>query len=402
MGTLGTRHSDVPAKAKPLTPVFDKARNRWRLSVPRNQSPSGQRQRLYYETKRRAEQEALRIRSMNDQWGTESRKISAALAEDAARASEILGDSTVSLSSLAEAYIEAQSARMQSVTFNVAWRLFRESRETKSDDHQRTLDRIGATLLSEIAETNLRDLTAAKLEAVLTAHYKSAHSFNLALRSINPLFEMGLRKQPPWIDANPCRAIDKRETGRAGPVAIVTVAQAKKLLDACRNWRTDKTLDKNYRVDATDALPAVAIMLFAGVRPKEMTRLQWKDIDLEAGTLFISNLKAKTDRSREIEMPETLIKWLKKCATETMDDESLVVPNNWKRKIQVIRKKAGIATSGRDQLRKSFASYHLRAFEDVNKTRSILGHETDEILFTNYRNAVRKKDAVEFWNVFVD
>lgn len=400
--------SKIPAtkkaakKAKPLTPVFDKKRNSWRLSVPATIAPDGKRQRLFFDTKTAAEIEVQRLRGMTEKWGSEGRKISAALAQDAAKAAELLEGHDISLTALAASYIEAQEARTKSVSFAEAWRQFRESREEKSAEHLRALDRIGGKLVDEVGKVNLRDLSADRLEKAISKHFKSVHSFNLALRSISPLFNMALRKSPAWIDANPCKAIDKKDTGRAGPISIVSVAEARTLLKSCKDWTKDKKIHDNYKVDATDALPAVAIMLFAGVRPAEIKRLEWEDVDLDEGTIFISNRKAKTDRSREIEMPDTLLDWLKATAPKAPERTGNVVPSNWKRKIQIVRTKAGIATTGRDQLRKSFASYHLRAFDDVNKTRAIMGHETDDVLFTNYRNAVRKKDALQFWQILPD
>lgn len=387
-------------RSKPLSPVFDTNRKTWRLSVPASKSATGKRQQLFFKTQRAADIEAERIKGMADKWGSEGRKIRADLATDAAKAEELLTAAAieVTLTQLATAHIEAHKRRSESVSFTEAWDTFRASRDGKSDEHLRALDRIGDKLVGEIGKVNLRDLEQNQIEAAIQKHFPTAHAFNLALRSVSPLFNMAMRKDPAWIDRNPCKLIDKRDTGRAGPVTVVTVEEARKLIQACKDWSEDQTVGENWQVDASDALPAVAIMLFAGVRPYEVKRLEWEDINLEEGTIFISNRKAKTDRSREIEMPDTLLAWLRELAPE-QPRTGPVCPANWKRKIQVVRKKAGIATSGRDQLRKSFASYHLRAFDDINKTRSIMGHETHDMIFTNYRNAVRKKDALQFWQI---
>lgn len=388
------------SKSKPMTPVFDEGRKSWRLSVPVSLSPTGKRQQVFFKTKGAAEIEAERIKGMADKWGSEGRKIRADLATDAAKAEELLkaANLEVTLTQLATAHIEAHRRRSASVSFAEAWDTFRESRDGKSAEHLRALDRIGDRLVAEIGKVNLRDLDQNQIEAAIQKHFPTAHAFNLALRSVSPLFNMAMRKDPAWIDRNPCKQIDKRDTGRAGPVTVLTVHESRELIKACKDWSEDKTVGENWQVDASDALPAVAIMLFAGVRPYEVKRLEWEDVDLEEGTIFVSNQKAKTDRSREISMPDTLLAWLKHSAPEE-PRTGPVCPANWKRKIQVVRKKAEIATTGRDQLRKSFASYHLRAFDDINATRSIMGHETDNVIFTNYRNAVRKKDALQFWQI---
>lgn len=387
-------------KIPSLTPVKDDASGKWKINVPADKSDTGKRQRLYYESKREADMEAERIKGMANKWGSEGRKIRADLATDAAKAEDLLKEAglDITLTSLATQHIEAHRLRSQSVDFATAWEHFRASRSMKSVEHLRALDRIGEKLVGEIGKMNLRDLDKNQIEAAIQKSYPTSHAFNLALRSVSPLFKLAMRQEPVWIDHNPCSLIDMRDTGRAGPVTVLTVQECRELIKACKDWSKDETINANWQVDASDALLAVVIQLFSGVRPKEVTRLVWEDIDLDEGTIFISNQKAKVDRSREISMPDTLLTWLKHCAPEE-PRTGRVCPSNWKRKIQIVRKKAGIATTGKDQLRKSFASYHLQAFGDVNATRAIMGHETDDVLFTNYRNAVRKKAALQFWQI---
>ena len=75
-------------KATPITPVFDENRNRWRLSIPKKYSHSGKRERKFFKTKGQAEIEAERLKAMLLQWGSQSRKIPADVAQDALRAQQ--------------------------------------------------------------------------------------------------------------------------------------------------------------------------------------------------------------------------------------------------------------------------------------------------------------------------
>ena len=387
-------------KAPRITPVFDENRNRWRLSVPKKYSLSGKRERKFFKTKRQADIEAERLKAMLEEWGAKSRKIDADLATDAQKAHEILLSAGIedSLSSIANAFVEQAKVRSASVSFEAAFDAYRQSRQDHRKTYLYSIERIIGKVTQVLGQTNLRDITGEKIEKVLEQHFPNPSTFDNALRTLSPLFSMAQKRSPAWIDHNPCNGIEKRVRGRKGPVAILTIRESRQLIAACADLTSDTSLPDNLKVNASDALSAVCIMLFAGVRPAEIKRLTWRNLDLEEGTLFIANTAAKTDRSREIAMPETLIAWLK--FAETNNDESMLIcPPNWDRKIKAIRHKAGIAKSGKDQLRKSFASYHLQAFGDVNATRSIMGHETDEVFFTNYRNAVRKKDALEFWEI---
>ena len=387
-------------KATPITPVFDQNRNRWRLSIPKKYSLSGKRERKFFKTKGQAEIEAERLKAMLLQWGSQSRKIPADVAQDALRAQQILKSEGLgeSLSAIAEEFVKRTRMRNASVSFEAARVAYKKTRDGLSATYLGSLDRILNKVNEDLGYVNLRDLTGESVERILEKHFHTPQSFDLALRTLSPLFTMALKRSPSWIDKNPCSSIEKRSRGRVGPVAILSVEEAKKLLTSCQDFTNDSTMPINLRVNASDALSAVSMMLFAGVRPAEMKRLEWKDVDLEAGTLFISNVKAKTDRSREIDMPATLLAWLHQSKPDG-DNEGFICPKNWDRKIKAIRHQSGISKSGKDQLRKTFASYHLQAYGDVNLTRSIMGHETSDILFTNYRNAVRKKDAEEFWNI---
>lgn len=387
-------------KAPPITPIFDKNRKRWRLSIPKKYSISGKRERKFYKTKGLAEIEAERLKALLNQWGSQSRRIPADLAQDALRAYELLNEKgfSESLCAVAKSFIDKAEEKRASVSFDAARAAYAKTRKGLSYSYLHAAERILDKIGSEIGSINLRDLTGETVERALEKHFRTPQSFDLALRTLSPLFTMASKRSPAWIDKNPCAAIQKRSRGRKAPVTVLSVKEARKVISSCRDFSNDSKIPPLLRVDASDAIYAVCIMLFAGVRPAEIKRLEWKDVDLEAGTLFISNVKAKTDRSREIAMPTTLIAWLHQFDPNE-ELKGFICPKNWDRKIKAIRYYSGISKTGKDQLRKTFASYHLQAFGDVNLTRGIMGHETSDVLFTNYRNAVRKKDALEFWEI---
>ena len=62
-------------KAPTITPIYDKSRKRWRLSIPKKYSLSGKRERKFFGKKRAAEIEAERLKAMLAQWGSQSRKL---------------------------------------------------------------------------------------------------------------------------------------------------------------------------------------------------------------------------------------------------------------------------------------------------------------------------------------
>ncbi|MEE4210107.1 MAG: tyrosine-type recombinase/integrase, partial [Parvularcula sp.] len=387
--------SSKPAKTKPLSPVYDETRKRWRLSVPAKVSPDGTRQRRYFETKKQAELEAFRLTGDRSRLGTEATRLNGQQAGDAVKALSILEPTGASLTEAAKAYLKTWQARQASKTFAEAWQVREREMEGLSASHRRTTETVGRRLCGRLGKVKLSDLTHGQLRDVLQAEYPTPHSFNLALRTAGPVFTMAVREG--WASENIAKRIQKMNTGRH-EITILSLNECRKLLTCARDYRAREDLPAFLRVDASRSTAALALMLFSGIRPGgEITRLDWNDIDVEAGTVFVSNRKSKVDRSRFFNMPSTLRAWLETIPPEQRQGD--IVPPNWNKVWKVIRREAGIAHSGQDQLRKTFASAHLQHFGDVNATRSIMGHEAGDVLFTNYRGLMRPADAAAFWQI---
>ena len=238
-----------------------------------------------------------------------------------------------------------------------------------------------------------KSITVSSLSIWHSSHY-CLKDYEQALRTLAPVFSLALIEG--WTTENPCKRIQKKQTGRH-EVKILTLSQCRKLMVSAIDYREKEDLPDFMRVDARGAIPALALMLFCGVRPGgEITRLSWEDIDLQSGTCFVSNRKAKTDRSRHFTIPDTCKAWLQ--LTPLTERTGSITPPNWKKCWQAIRRNAGISDL-QDGLRKTFASCHLQYFNDVKLTRSIMGHEQGDVLFTNYRGLIKPKDAAAFWEI---
>ena len=378
-----------------LKPTYDKSRERWRLAIPATYSSTGKRRNQYFATKRLAQMEAERLRGNQSKYGTESSKLSGTDAQDAARALSALREagSSATLHSIIMAHLKHVDTRSKSITLSELWVRHTEAKGGKSEAYQRTFAIVQAKVIDRLPRRKVCDLTKDDIEAAIRKDNPSHTTFNLILRTLSPAFNRAVREG--WATENVCKRIERHETKRR-TVAVLSLAQARKLMTSARDYRNDSELPEWLQVDASGATAALALMLFAGVRPAEVTRLDWNDIDMDAGTVFVSNEKAKTDRSRFFDMPDTLLRWLE--TVPASQRHGAIVPPNWKKCWQAIRRKVGI-TDERDQCRKSFASYHLQAFGDVNLTRAIMGHEHGDVIFQHYRGLVRPKDAKAFWQI---
>src|ERR1035441_3501431 len=89
--------------------------------------------------------------------------------------------------------------------------------------------------------------------------------------------------------ANPMLAIKPVKTERDEPETL-SVAQARSLIETAAGFKDGVIL------------PYIALGLFAGIRPTELARISWDNIDLETGTITIGAKFAKMRQRRIVEM----------------------------------------------------------------------------------------------------
>jgi integrase len=146
---------------------------------------------------------------------------------------------------------------------------------------------------------------------------------------------------------------------------------------------------------ALNVVPMLAIGAFAGVREAEIKRLNWSEVDQRRGHIEIKSSKAKSARRRIVEMQPNLCDWLRPYAGMT----GAVVPQNSRKKLDAIRKDAGLTRWPKNGLRHSFASYRLAATHDAPRVASELGHTSPHMLYGVYRELVLPEEAVRYWQI---
>ena len=146
---------------------------------------------------------------------------------------------------------------------------------------------------------------------------------------------------------------------------------------------------------ALDVVPMLAIGAFAGLREAEIKRLDWAEIDQRRGHIEIKSAKAKSARRRIVEMQPNLRDWLRPHAAMT----GAVVPVNARKKLDLVRKAAGLTRWPRNGLRHSFASYRLAATHDAPRVSSELGHTSPHMLYSTYRELVLPEEAQRYWKI---
>ena len=76
-----------------------------------------------------------------------------------------------------------------------------------------------------------------------------------------------------------------------------------------------------------------------------------------------------------------------------------VVPANARKKLDGVRKAAGLHRWSKNGLRHSFASYRLAATNDAAAVAAELGHSTSQMLYSTYRELVLPEEAERYWKI---
>lgn len=142
----------------------------------------------------------------------------------------------------------------------------------------------------------------------------------------------------------------------------------------------------------------LALGLFGGLRPSEVSRIDEQHINLKTGYLHITAEITKTHsfKERTFKMSPTLVAWLKKYYTGGKPIRSTYVRAMEKR-MNKLFKDAGIH-KGKDILRHSFGTYQFALTGNSAETASMMGH-AEAVGNKYYRGRVTKEDAEAFFAV---
>ena len=135
------------------------------------------------------------------------------------------------------------------------------------------------------------------------------------------------------------------------------------------------------------------MMLYAGIRPHEVARLNWEQVDIEGGSIAIFPQHSKTGGARSVTIHSPLRRLLASCTATT----GRICPPQWLWHWRRLRRSAGFTRWVPDVLRHTFASYHLRHFRSYSELQYETGHRDSSLLRTRYVNMSRAQNATAFW-----
>ena len=224
-----------------------------------------------------------------------------------------------------------------------------------------------------IAEQPLRAMSTAQCRELLRRTYGACTSSYIKGRAVlHSIFAYGIRQE--WCDVN--------------PVARVEVPKVK---EKTKEPLTPEEVEKLLR---TAELPehramrfSLHLMLYSGIRPTEVSRLQEDDFCWEERVAIIRPKVSKTGGGRMVPLRKL----------SHIREEERRIPRNWQQRWHSLRRAAGFRHWVPDICRHSFASYHAAFFRNLPELQLEMGHRDLSLLRSRYLSPALKKAAKSYF-----
>lgn len=219
-----------------------------------------------------------------------------------------------------------------------------------------------------LAARPLREISVEEcLELLNTVFGHSAHSYRKAKMILHSVFHYGQKRG--WCDMNPAKVIESPPVVEER-INILSTRQVNALVKTCQK--------EEFR----SMEPAIYLMLWCGIRPGEVRRLRWIDIDPKEKVVYIESFNSKTGGARAVPLRGKAIT----LCRMRKNDADFIAPRNWNRLWKRLRVQAGLRNWQQDALRHTFASFHLKHFHNLHQLQEEMGHRDANLLRTRYLN----------------
>ena len=235
-----------------------------------------------------------------------------------------------------------------------------------------------------LAKRRVRSITPAECAAYIDAAFETPRQRQKARLTLSGVFSTAMKRG--WCSENPVARVDAPQVVEKR-IEILTPEEAKKLVDTAREYR------------GGICLPAVGLMLYAGIRPHEVARLRWGDVDLAGKRVNIAPQHSKTGGARPVTLLPPLLGLLQR--TPHRPAPQRICPPQWQRHWREVRCRAGwnrlTHPWPQDVCRHSFASYHAARFRNLHELQLQMGHRSTDLLRTRYLNLPSEESARIYW-----
>lgn len=403
-------------KSSILTPVKDPSKELegkppWRLSIPAKMSETGKRVRKFYWSFQAAREAAKAYKQKHEERKAGLESLSIAQTQEAISAIELLEGTGVSL--LESARIIAKAAKeFGSDAGKIEQALIKGSKILEAENYSPSFSDVAKEMLYvKEAVKKRRPRTLEQLRYMIKRIEKSCPDFcsspigsltgddcRQAIRKSFPIpiqadkarvtlsGVWSLAVKRGWAASNITKQIDAL-THEEKEIHALSPLEIKSLLVSCND-----TL--------AECLAPIAIMAFGGIRPEEMTRIDWSDISFEHKVVTVRTRASKTGGARHVTMNDTMRSWLSIIPERSRVGS--ICPRGWRYLWEQVRARAGWSTENpwvKDSLRHTFATYHAKKHGDFSLLQMEMGHQSSDLLRTRYMNmaGITKQMTKDFW-----
>jgi integrase len=247
-------------------------------------------------------------------------------------------------------------------------------------------------LIRNHAEKCVSDIMPNDLSAEINRTGLSPVSKSNIRRALHAFFEWcATRKPQAYCLENPVKSIEPIKVDREEP-QILPLDGVKRLVQAAEAYKEGV------------CMPYVALGLFCAIRPTELARLSWNEIDLKAKTVTIGAKLAKMRQRRIVEIPKNAVQFLKMHEEE----KTPIKGKNARRDFDAVKAAAGYGGRSAEKpelqpwtadiMRHTGISHHLAQHQHEGKTATWAGNSPD-VIQKHYKGLVKSKDAKEFWAI---
>ena len=273
--------------------------------------------------------------------------------------------------------VEELARQEHTVSFETAVWASVEARAGRRATTRRDLRHYARRLLrvEGVAARPLRAMSSRECRELLQAAFGgSASSFRKGRAMLHSVFAHGLRQE--WCSEN--------------PVARVEVPQVQEREIVPLRREEVERLEAAVRLPEHRAMRlSLHLLLYCGLRPQEVARLQTRDVQTERGCVVVPGRCSKTGGGRVVPLRRR----------EALRGGRLRIPRNWEERWRRLRRAAGFAAGQwvPDVCRHTFASYHAARFRDLGALQLEMGHRSTDLLRSRYLNLPQVEEAKRYW-----
>ena len=235
-----------------------------------------------------------------------------------------------------------------------------------------------------LARRRVRSITAAECAAYIEEAFETPRQRQKARLTLSGVFSTAMKRG--WCSENPVARVEAPRVVEK-TVPILTPEEAEQLVQAAREYK------------GGICLPAVGLMLYAGIRPHEVERLRWGDVDLPGKRVNIAPQHSKTGGARPVTLLRPALHLLR---TAQAPAPQRICPPQWLRHWRAVRQSAGwnrlTHPWPQDICRHSYASYHAARFRNLHELQLQMGHRSTDLLRTRYLNLPEASGTKAYWS----